>query len=121
MSSSPTCRLDRDEGEGHDDEAIEDADTDATLASSIEDVLESKPRSHSLGISSTTEEPPSRSISHGAQLATPASSVGSPEADIISQTKLKGGVIALVSTPQPPGRLPPVRALSTSHFRRFIS
>jgi len=88
MSLSPTCRLDR----GHDDGAIEDADTDATLASSIEDDLESKPRSHSLGVSSTTEEPPSRSILHGAQLATPASSVGSPEADIISQTK-KGGVM----------------------------
>jgi hypothetical protein len=99
MASSPTSRLDRDEGEGHDDGAIEDANTDATLASSIEDDLESKPRSHSLGISSTTEEPPSRSILHGAQFATPASSVGSPEADIIPQTKLKGAAIALVSTP----------------------
>ena len=34
MSSSPTSRLDR-----HDDGAIEEADTDATLASSIEDGL----------------------------------------------------------------------------------
>jgi hypothetical protein len=83
VSSSPTCRLGRDEGEGRDDGAIEDADMDATLASSIEADLESKPRSHSMGISSTTEEPPFRSILHGTQLATPASSVGSPEADII--------------------------------------
>jgi hypothetical protein len=39
VSSSPTSRLDRDKGEGHDDGAVEDADTDATLASSIEDDL----------------------------------------------------------------------------------
>jgi hypothetical protein len=77
--------------EEHDDGAVEeDTDTDATLITA-EDDLEGKPRSHPLGeaIQSTTEDAASNSIVilHGTQLATPASSIGSLEADGTSQTR----------------------------------
>ena len=100
MSSSPIL-LHKHEGEEHDDGVAEDdADTDTTLASLGEDDLEGKAGSHSLDEPkpSATEGPASRSILHGAQLATPASSVGSLEGDVTSQIRSKGGVIALVST-----------------------
>ena len=47
-SSSP-IRPDKDEGEEHDGAVEDDADADATLASSIDDDLEGKTDSHSLG------------------------------------------------------------------------
>ena len=99
MSSSPIL-LHKHEGEEHDDGAVEeDADTDTTLASLGEDDLEGKAGSHSLceARPPATDGPASRSILHGAQLATPASSVGSLEGDT-SQTRSKGGVTTLVST-----------------------
>lgn len=100
-SSSPLRHV-KNEGEEHEDGAVEeDADTDATLAESTEDDLEGKAGLHPLGetIPSTTEEP-TLIILHGNQLATPASSVGSLEADITSLNakKSKGGVIALLPT-----------------------
>jgi len=99
--SSSSVRIDKDEGGEHDEGAVEeDADTDVTLASSIEDDLEGKIGSHPLDepILSTTDEP---LIRQGHQLATPASSVGSLEADMPffnAKAKSKGGVISLLST-----------------------
>lgn len=98
-SSSPIRH--KDEGEEHDGIVEEDADTDATLASSIEDDLEGKIGSHLLGEEVTSSTMDGPVIRHGNQLATPASSVGSLEVDIPllnANSKSKGGVISLLST-----------------------
>jgi len=93
----------------------EDADTDATLASSTEDDLESKTPANSYGEVTSGGSSGTSLLQPSGQLATPASSVGSLDVDVNSssaRTLLKGGCNLSID-------LSEFRSHSKSHLPRY--